>query len=175
MQAVRTIPDRARRPQWAELKPEISALVKRPTVATNIVLRAFGIEAPPVPIEDIARGLGVVVHPVRDPGWSGALTWKGDIPHVFLRDEDAPPRKRFTLAHELGHLLLHPTGTMFRDNARFSGDGREAEANRFAAALLMPMWMLEPLVTRSARTLDELADLFDVSSEAMTYQLDNLR
>lgn len=162
-------------PLWARLKPDIRALAKRPTMATNVLLRAFGVEVPPVDVKAIATKLGVAVHQVREPGWAGAIQWKDNTPYIFLKGDDPEGRQRFTLAHELGHLFLHDDGAMFRDNARFSGDAREAEANRFAAALLMPMWMLEPLVVRTSRSLEDLAQIFGVSGEAMTYQLENLK
>lgn len=59
------------------------------------------------------------------------------------------PRERFVIAHELGHLELHPELDQFKscsagDMRDYRGDGREPEANRFAAELLMPRKLFEP-------------------------------
>lgn len=59
-------------------------------------------------------------------------------------------RKRLTLAHELGHLVLH-------DN--FPGEDAERDANRFAAEFLMPESTFSPLLKRTALTLPNLAAL----------------
>ena len=57
--------------------------------------------------------------------------WTGGLPFVFLNSYKSAERSRFDAAHELGHLILHKHGTP---------QGRQAEidANRFAAAFLMP-------------------------------------
>lgn len=55
-----------------------------------------------------------------------------DRPLICLsRDRGNPLRRRFSAAHELGHLLLH-------DRARPGGREHEQEANRFAAEFLTP-------------------------------------
>lgn len=66
---------------------------------------------------------------MEDTGLSG-LSYKvaGLPPLIFINKNQPVDRYRFTLAHELGHLVMHraPTPTM------------EDEANAFAAELLMP-------------------------------------
>jgi Zn-dependent peptidase ImmA (M78 family)/DNA-binding XRE family transcriptional regulator len=57
--------------------------------------------------------------------------WRRDIPYVFLTTARSGERGRFDAAHELGHLVLHRNGGP-------RGRLAEAEANRFAAAFLMP-------------------------------------
>lgn len=100
----------------------------------------------------------------------------------------SPQRKRFTIAHELGHYRLHVPGesSVFADRTadivELPRNGsastklpalkqREAEADRFARELLMP----ELLVTEQARAtgfnLPALAERFDVSVPAMRLRL----
>jgi Zn-dependent peptidase ImmA (M78 family)/DNA-binding XRE family transcriptional regulator len=57
--------------------------------------------------------------------------WRRDKPYVFLNTMHSAEQSRFDAAHELGHLVLHRHG---------APRGREAEfeANKFAAAFLMP-------------------------------------
>lgn len=76
------------------------------------------------------------------------------------------------MAHELGHLLMHAEGTAFRDDT-FSGNPEEAQANAFAAALLMPPALLDPWRDRIASS-SSLARLFQVSEPAMAYRLNKL-
>ncbi|WP_375263821.1 ImmA/IrrE family metallo-endopeptidase, partial [Palleronia sp.] len=57
-------------------------------------------------------------------------TWLAIVPMVFLDTFKSAEASRFDAAHELGHLVLH------RDLAE--SDENEDEANRFAAAFLMP-------------------------------------
>ncbi len=93
-------------------------------------------------------------------------------------------RQRFTLAHELGHYLLHKTpgsAIFHRDERSSQGTDRvEVDANAFAAELLMPadevraqaaelgVDLLEDDLTR------QLADVFDVSIQAMSIRLQQL-
>ncbi len=55
-------------------------------------------------------------------------------PIVFLNDDIPADRERFTLAHELGHLVMH----------KYPMENMEKEANSFAAAFLMPASDIAP-------------------------------
>jgi Zn-dependent peptidase ImmA (M78 family)/DNA-binding XRE family transcriptional regulator len=55
-------------------------------------------------------------------------------PIIFLNDKMPADRERFTLAHELGHLVMH----------KYPTENMEAEANSFAAAFLMPELDIAP-------------------------------
>lgn len=160
------------------------------------VLRSAGITAPPVPVEQIARDLGVeVTFRPLEGDISGILRREPSRVVVGVNSLESPARQRFTIAHELGHLRLHPgyeviVDKLVRVNLRVTPGGpsatiiEEREANYFAAELLMP----EQLVTKSAKELvgqqtimsrdwlvDELATQFDVSRQAMLYRLVNLQ
>src|SRR5690606_41586935 len=58
-----------------------------------------------------------------------------DSKSVWVNVEDAPVRQRFTIAHEIGHIKLHAGDSVidYRGNLTGFVDGKEAEANRFAA------------------------------------------
>jgi Zn-dependent peptidase ImmA (M78 family) len=80
-------------------------------------------------------------------------------------------RARFTVAHELGHLLLHANAPL----ARASGTERpfslsEPQANRFAATLLMPAKFISP--TDNQRSV---ATRHGVSLEAAAHRLRDLQ
>jgi Zn-dependent peptidase ImmA (M78 family) len=67
---------------------------------------------------------------------------------------------------------------VFRDtSSNFSSavyDPRETAANKFAAALLMPAFAVKALVKDGHTDLEDLAEMFVVSSVAMKYRLKNL-
>ena len=64
---------------------------------------------------------------------------------VVLNKNETPERRRFTLAHELGHIILNSNNRIqHRDNILnnqldiYSNDDKEVEANYFAGCILMP-------------------------------------
>ncbi len=139
------------------------------------ILQTFAIKTPPVDVFGIARRLGVTVRHVEQPGWAGAVQSRGSNAVIWVKVADSVVRRRFTLAHELGHLLLHDTqGIAFRDNNRFSGGPEERDANSFAGQLLVPLWMLEPLVLGLGPDITGLARIFRVSESVMRIRLATL-
>lgn len=142
---------------------------------------------------DIADQLGVDVRYEALKELSG-LTFHGDRgSRIVVNSRHSTTRKRFTLAHELGHHLLHkgrdllldPTTRVSRRDA-LSGmatDHQEIEANAFAAELLMPALFIDKALNEilsSKQLLDNekivrlMAREFGVSEEAMQYRLINL-
>ncbi|NKY27782.1 helix-turn-helix domain-containing protein [Nocardia gamkensis] len=78
-------------------------------------------------------------------------------------------RFRFTCAHELGHLLLHPNP--------LPGDRQqEREADQFAAEFLTPRSEIEPLLPKSVRIalLEKLSRQWGVSVESLIYRMGEL-
>jgi Zn-dependent peptidase ImmA (M78 family) len=135
---------------------------------------------------------------------AGAILRSGDLPDnlsgfllrqaggavIGVNAEHADTRQRFTIAHEIGHLLLHPDQSYldrkilpayFRDDrSRTAEDKVEIDANQFAADLLMPKrFLLRALANREidvedADEVSKLAKRFGVSPQALTYRLINL-
>ena len=66
-------------------------------------------------------------------------------PVIFVRKQNADSRQTFTLAHELGHLLLHKSSSIDDERDIHSSDGVEREANSFAANFLLPERFLESI------------------------------
>jgi Zn-dependent peptidase ImmA (M78 family) len=156
--------------------PPWKALANRSVDAPEL-LAAFNVRHPPVDVHDIARRMGLEVRETETAtNWAGALDLRYETPIVWVNRADVWRRKRFTVAHEIGHLMLHhiPEDVVHRDT-RFSGDWRERDANDYAARLLMPAEMLRALVSPFARPNPAvLADRFEVSDKAMEYRLVNL-
>lgn len=135
----------------------------------------------PVDVDAIAEQVGVRVRyaPYLEGGRdiSGRFDMINGQAICSVRTTDTETRQRFTLAHELGHFVLGHGGG-FRDNEiSLSGhfDYREVEANAFAAELLMPKIAVDHLIEKeNIKNVDELAEWFNVSSQAMHYRLLNL-
>lgn len=139
--------------------------------SANDLITMFGIVNPPVDVAMIARRLGAQLRVAPKPGWAGAVRVIGNAATIWLRAEDHPVRRRFTIAHELGHLLLHSISEAYRDNEHFSGSPLEWEANRFAADLLMPMKFVDRWAMARGTNPQDFAAAFLVSEEAARIRL----
>ena len=109
---------------------------------------------------------------------------------IGINRNQAAVRRRFTIAHELGHLLLHERFQVhvdrgfrvrLRDGLSSEGTDRdEMEANRFAAELLMPIGFLrDDLRTQefdlaNDSELRALAKRYGVSMQALAIRLNGL-
>lgn len=87
-------------------------------------------------------------------------------------------RQRFTLAHELGHFYLHrgkeKENVAFEDEVFYrieNSSSIEYAANEFAARLLIPADRLEEKINGGMTDLNDLADFFEVSQDAMRYRV----
>lgn len=104
------------------------------------VLDACGIEAePPVPLEQLAAALGIDGIQRRPLVEDGRLEQRGPQKTIYLKEDAGRARQRFTIAHELGHLLIRDHNKDFiarRMPVRF--DSEERFCDEFAAALLLP-------------------------------------
>lgn len=142
-------------------------------------LAAFPGAAAPVPVEDIAEDLlGLRVHVRTGLDVSGVLVPSRRA--IYLNADESPVRRRFTLAHELGHWVVHCAGAAApprilcrSDETTGAADAREREANVFAATLLMPRAGLAAAVADGASAAD-LAAAYGVSGVAMDWRLYNL-
>lgn len=82
---------------------------------------------------------------------------------IFYNDEMPPRRQRFSIAHELGHILLH-TGdknqpAAYNREPYPECDPIETEANVFAARLLAPLCVIQFLNLNSANEISEYCDI----------------
>jgi Zn-dependent peptidase ImmA (M78 family) len=152
------------------------------------LLEKFNVTTPPVPVEQIAEDLGirVVIEDFPDDTVSGFYFRRGAERVIGVNGGHAKVRRRFTLAHELGHVLLtahddlHIDRSLMRRDARSTtgSDWKEVEANSFAAELLLPMTMLNAVIRRqggldldNAAEVKRLAATFGVSTQALLIRL----
>jgi Zn-dependent peptidase ImmA (M78 family) len=143
---------------------------------------AGAINLPIDPVE-IARQIGVSVFDAElPPNVSGALRKeKGGVPAILLNVNDAPVRRRFTCAHELGHYVDRVETNENLDDYSYidnrdgtsslGTDPKEVFANAFAAELLMPEELVEQMI--KGTTVIDMAAAFGVSAEAMKNRISN--
>lgn len=138
----------------------------------------------PVPVEQIVELLGIRIKRAPSEDFSGLLLRKDGKALIGVNDSESHVRQRFTVAHELGHFLLHQAKDAFvdyRDNQKGGfRDQKERQANVFAAAFLIPRTSLIAEVRKISHTgifdaeIENLAKKYDVSKESMNYRLLNL-
>lgn len=124
----------------------------------------------------IAKAYGLEVLTTRLPrDISGQIYYKQK--KIFIESTDYITRQVFSIAHELGHFLLHNDGTLHiskRDSiASYGIDIKEIEANFFSANLLMPHNEVIRLISNNFN-IDSLACYFGVSAIAMENRLNKL-
>lgn len=161
------------------------------------ILQSARVKRAPVDVYKIARLHADVIEQempdsisgmlIPAPAASGEKQWT-----IIVNADHAEVRRRFTVAHELGHLLLHnfdsphaDTGFKIRFRANVEYDGsvaEEIEANQFAAELLMPSHVLLKRTAElemeyasdeaaSEKSIDALAREFKVSKQALQIRL----
>ena len=146
----------------------------------------------PVLVDEIIRqhGIGLQESVLEDSVSGMMITRENGTTVVAINQSHHENRKRFSMAHELGHYVLHrTTRSIFVDSSeqKFYRDAeastgtklQEIEANAFAAELLMPREKIEEFLPEKLNYLDEgvierLADEFKVSQSAMIFRLQKL-
>lgn len=134
------------------------------------LLRRFKITEPPVNPVEVARDLGVNVYFVEFEQNFQNISgfYDSENGSIYVNTSESPVRQTFTIAHELGHKILHEEWAkssdykiLMRDQAAESKDIHEQEANTFAANLLVPRFMLDRYW--QIASVADLSKLFAVS------------
>ena len=153
------------------------------------LLRMHGLYAIPVDPVTLANQYRITVHNAKfaDDNLSGMVARRDEHVSVLVNHSDSTQRKRFTIAHELGHHFLHLLEDgefidgkidLFRDSevdgAEITDERRrEIQANQFAASLLMPETLVRSAFEK-IREVSKLARAFNVSESAMIFRLRDL-
>lgn len=144
-----------------------------------------GIFTLPVDVVGIARSHNINVYAATfNSKYSdtlyGMIRGKDGKFDIFVNANNSLQRRRFSIAHELGHFFLHHNGDKaseleFVDLRSDLSSPNEVEANKFATALLMPEREIRKQHGRLLfPTADELAKIFNVSKPAMQIRLREL-
>ncbi len=157
-------------------------------------LRAAGALQVPVPIEKVANHLNLTMEAGRLEDVSGILIVRGDRGAIGYNSTHSVMRRRFTVAHEISHFLLHTRRkrkpqlfadkhVLFRlpsDDRASHRSRRDLEANQLGAALLMPGSAVFKEIEFYGSDLDDevairyLANRFRVSVAVMANRLMSL-
>lgn len=127
-------------------------------------------QAPPVNLGVICEWLGIEVYTQPCHSFGALFIVREGKGILLVNSAMAQGRARFSIAHELGHLLLRhdPVGRI--------GDPRdpvqERQADRFASELLMPASLLRH--DRDSLSLSTLCRRYRVSQQAMRIRLERL-
>lgn len=145
------------------------------------LLRSLGVTEPEeIDLEAIAWHMGVVKVKYRQlDGCEARIVGLGDQAIITVDDRVIPRRRRFSLAHELGHWHFHRGRTLICRHEDISeqsgGHEKERTANRFAGELILPSYLLTPIVRQHPRLtlkmLRETAKRFDASLTATAIRL----
>ena len=140
----------------------------------------------PVDVVKIANSNDIKVYEGDlDKKISGAIRYKKEEKRfeILVNKNDAKTRQRFTIAHELGHYFLHQEflkseeihiDTLYRAVETYDEERAiEKVVDYFAGALLMNRTLLDKLY-KEDNSIQDLADIFNVSVSAMTVRLDIL-
>lgn len=167
---------------------------------TRKLLAEYEIIVPPVDVEKLAQSLGLQVrYQYAEDSLSGFLVKDANTGRniIGVNNGHSLNRKRFTIAHEIGHYILHEKEFLHvdRTNADFQirlrneeahkgTDVDEIEANLFAAEILMPADFLQKDLVEIGNLslqedngmdkLDNLAKKYGVSFPALNFRLINL-
>ena len=135
----------------------------------------------PIDLNQITQycGLSVMQGTFKEPGLEGVLDRQKQT--IYLAENAALPYQNFTAAHELGHFKLHAdkkvdTFSMHDLNSlmqRAAKGGEEAEADRFAASLLMPEKSFRA-IWEATKDLEKISNIFGVPMVVVLYRLQSL-
>lgn len=128
----------------------------------------------PVDLHQLANALGVSEIARKAMVEDGRTTWRAARPRIELRDDRSPQRSRFTLAHEIGHILIARDESVARRTHDLEGDDVEKLCDWIAASLLMPRHWITNYAQRDRYDLSLLrlvAHKADVSMSAAAVRL----
>lgn len=155
------------------------------------LLKAHGVKKAPVDVERIAKELGAEIKfSAMDDELSGMVFDNGQRPVIGVNALHHTNRQRFTIAHEIAHIVLHRkeiTQEVHVDRAfkvlhrnsksSLGSETLEVEANQFAAELLMPKDLLIASISKRDFNMNddsmfaEMAKEFAVSIQALEYRV----
>jgi Zn-dependent peptidase ImmA (M78 family) len=161
------------------------------------LIESNSIAEAPINLNRIARSLNIeILSKPSEDDLSGFLfrDFANGQNIIGINQNHHPNRKRFTLAHEIGHFILHNhEGFHFdsknqsyliklrKTNSDLTNEIEEQEANLFAAELLMPKIFLERDIIKFKNAdllfddnIPDLARKYKVSVRALTFRLANL-
>lgn len=143
----------------------------------------LGVTTAAMPLDWVPELPRVIVQVVPayklDEGTSGLTTREAGQYLILVNKNRTRNHRRFTLAHELKHLVDYPYAPIWHAGLGYGDETSERNrieriADHFAAHLLMPTSLVKRAWGRGLQEPRTLAQIFEVSEEAMRIRLDNL-
>lgn len=160
--------------QEPDLLVSVNDILKKAQESGFYTDKALNIKELILSFEDIE-----IKYDTMDVAKSGSLSYIDGKWIMCINSSHNIKRQRFTMAHELGHYILHKGKNIeFVDTTFFRSDEMDSieyNANEFASRLLIPEDELRKLIDEDRiKNIGELASRFDVSSAAMKYRVISL-
>jgi hypothetical protein len=139
----------------------------------SLYVDRYGITSPTeIDIEAIAFDCSAIVLHGELTGCEAMIIGAGDKATITVNEKSSPQRQRFSIGHELGHWFKHrgKVGNLCSkhdmDSPSGSGKQREVIANEYASELLLPSYLLNPILhdrPLDQSLLSDVVNIFDVS------------
>lgn len=131
----------------------------------------------PINTVKICAELGIKLHYYEQTGENDGMSCniKG-IPHIYVSSAVSSDRRRFTIAHEIGHITLGHTGKFELVNREPSSEDNSVEqaANVFASRLLAPACVLWGCNVHNAEQLQKLCQISKTAAEFRMQRMNEL-
>ncbi len=139
------------------------------------ILIDYNIKELPISVSALCEEMGIKVR-LYEPknGNDGCCGIRFGKPRIFVSKNCSSERRRFTIAHELGHILLGHVGKYELVNREPSGTDNpiEQEANVFASRLLAPACVLWGC---GVKTAEDIQRLCGISRQAAEYRMARMK
>ncbi len=151
-------------------------MLSRPSTAAISLLKDYCINDPnDIPIEDLVLAEGAAFEEKPMKGADGRIVFGQRFSIISINSNiQNKNKRRFVIAHELGHLKLHRNlQRFFNCNERaflewHKKGSHESEANQFAAELLMPANLFKAEASKKRFTLDHIIELSHIFNTSIT-------
>lgn len=159
---------------------------QKPRSVANSILKKFGIDNPiDVPILDIVHALDIPIKFKPLSNCDGRIIHSKEKSLIVINNKiEFETRKNFTIAHELGHYLLHresqilhldnsSTLNWFDDKNKGKIFQQEYEANTLASEILLPTSIFQNEIDDyyfSPSLIRHLSDKYNVSRSSIIYR-----
>lgn len=150
------------------------------------ILKRFGIDKPnEIDIDDIVHALDIPIQFIPMKGFDGRIIHGAKKSIITINDKiEFETRRRFTIAHELGHYLMHRESPVshtdnissmswFNNKSKQKMSLQEFEANTFASELLLPTQFFKEYIESkpfSPELIREISNKFKVSRTSTIYR-----
>lgn len=146
-------------------------------IASDLLEDSGYVNVFPLPVDKLIEQQGYQLRGINKK--NAPTDFSGQVDHedklVVINNSHSNGRKRFTAAHELGHIMLHPNENKIDYRICFSDSTpKEIEANRFAAEILMPYGIFQDIFEKCAGNFVAIAEFFGVSTGAATIRAEVL-